>query len=369
MIIKFNIMKTLKNTSLILIFLLGWIFTACEDTVSDPLDLEADVTISSFKVGNIEGDINNEKGTITVLVPYGTDLSAIAPVIAFPANATVSPASGVAQNFTFSANTPIEYKVFNGNVFNTYKVTVKEIKAEITAFRIGSSNGIINQGDHSILIYLPVGTDVTGLSPVVEYTSGASISPASGSYVDFTSPVDYTLTYQGEIFSYTVTVILGEEPKLPLVIYNGENVLQQWEVLGAGTLNYNADNPKQDGINTTLRCVSFEHNVNGEGWHGGALFGKVNIDPAEYDRFSMMVLKEVAGDVQLEIQSAGDANKDWLRVWYEGDALGEWQELIFQIPPGRTAIINTILVMPHDHAVALPIRPMYWDELKALPKE
>lgn len=362
-------MKTLTNMSLILILLLGSMLTACKDDLRDPLDLTADVDILSFRVGNAEGTIDNENGTITVMVPSGTNLSAIAPQIELPANATVSPAQGVEQNFTFSANTPVNYRVFNGNLYNTYRVRVMEIKAEITSFRIGDREGIIDQSDNSIVIYLPEETDLTALNPIIEYTEGASISPEAGRFVDFSAPVTYTLDYEGETFTYTITAVLGAEPTLPLVIYNGENILQQWEVLGAGTLNYTADNPKQDGINATSYCVSFEHNVDGEGWHGGALFGKVDIDPSKYDRFSMMVLKEVAGDVQLEIQSEGDTNKDWLKVWYEGESAGEWQELIFEIPAGRTAVINTILVMPHDHEVALPIRPMYWDELKALPKE
>jgi hypothetical protein len=368
-------MNTLKNLGLILIILFSGILTACKEEVSSPLDLTADVDILSFKVGDVDGVINNENGTITVLVPSGTNLSAIAPVIALPANATVSPASGAAQNFAFSANAPIEYRVFNGNLFNTYRVTVIEIKAEITAFRIGNRNGIINQNDNSVLIYLPVGTDVTELSPVIEYTDGAVISPASGSYVDFTSPVTYTLAYEGETFTYTATVILGEEPKLPLLIYNGENISPQWGGL-AVTIDSPYPNPKTNGINNSPFCASFVRDANtGEGWHGGALWNnnKVNINPAEYDRFSIMVLKEVAGDMQLEIQSDGETNKDWLRAWYSGDQLGEWQELIFQIPAGRTAVINNILVMPHEHPngqpVAFSTQRMYWDELKALPKE
>jgi len=369
-------MKTLKNMSFILIMIFGGIFTACKDDTNSPLDLEADVNILSFKVGNVDGVVNNENGTITVLVPSGTDLSAMTPVIALPANAKVSPASGVAQNFTFSANTPIEYQVFNGNLYNTYRVTVKEIKAQIASFRIGNKNGIINQNDNSVLLYLPVGTDVTELSPVIEYTEGAAISPATGSYVDFTLPVTYTLDYKGETFTYTVTVILGDEPKLPLVIYNGEDISPQWDGLGGNTINSPFANPKTSGINNTPFCASFIRDANtGEGWHGGALWNsnKVTIDPAEYDRISVMVLKDVAGDVQLEIQSDGEANKDWLRVWYSGDHLGEWQELIFPIPAGRTAVINNILVMPHEHPngepVAFPTQRMYWDELKALPKE
>ena len=64
-------MKTLKNISLTLIIFLGGIFTACNDDKGDSLDLTADVDILSFKVNNVEGIINNDNGTITVLVPLG----------------------------------------------------------------------------------------------------------------------------------------------------------------------------------------------------------------------------------------------------------------------------------------------------------
>src|SRR5690606_26591589 len=118
-------------------------------------------------------------------------------------------------------------------------------------------------------------------------------------------------------------------------------------------------------------CVSIVRNaVTGEGWHGGALWNenKVNIDPTEYNRFSIMVLKEVAGDVQIEIQSDGEANKDWLRARYAEDHLGEWQELIFEAPAERTAIINNILVMRHEHAnrepVAFETPRKFWADMR-----
>src|SRR5690606_24255246 len=115
--IKLNQMKTLINKSLILIMLIGGVFTACKDDMNGSVNLTADVNIQSFKIGDAKGLVNNEKGTITVLVPVGTDLSAVAPEITLPAGAKVNPASGVAQNFTFSANTPISYQVFNGDVY------------------------------------------------------------------------------------------------------------------------------------------------------------------------------------------------------------------------------------------------------------
>src|SRR5690606_12901925 len=369
-------MKTFKNIIQIgAMLLFVGLFSACERDVANSLDLHAEVNVLAFEVGNVNGEINNETGTITVMVPEGTDLSQIAPVIDLPVNATVKPASGTPHNFMFSATTPLVYRVYNGNLYNTYHVTVKEIKGEITAFRIGDKAGIIDQTDKTVMIFLPEGTGVGQLSPAIEYTEGAEISPVQGSYVDFSSPVTYKVTYMGQTFTYTVTVILGDEPKLPLIISNNENIAPLWGDLGTAVTNQTA-NPRTDGINSSPMCVSMVRNAStGEGWHGGALWNehKVNIDPAEYNRFSIMVLKEVAGDVQLEIQSDGEANKDWLRAWYSEDNLGEWQELIFEIPEGRTAIINNILVMPNEHAngqpVAFETQRMYWDELKALPKE
>lgn len=370
-------MDALKNKiRLGIALLLVWLFAACKRDAGSTLNLSTDVDILSFKIGNTLGKVDKTQGTILVMVPEGTDLSAVAPTIKLPASAQVSPASGVAQNFSFSGTTPITYRVFNGNLFNTYQVTVKEIKAEITTFRIAEKTGIIDQKNKSIKIYLPVGTDLKNVSPAIEFTSGASIMPNQNGTVDLSSPLKYTLTYMGQTFQYTVTAILGTEPKQIVMIYNGETVVPHFDGLGVSAVDSPYPNPKMAGINATPFCASFvRDNKTGEGWHGGALWNasKVTINPAEYSRFSLMVLKDVEGDVQLEIQSDGEQNKDWLRANYSKDHVGEWQELVFQIPAGRKAIINNILVMPHEHPngqpVAFPTQRMYWDELKALPKE
>lgn len=373
---KFHDMKTLKSTAGLSFFLLFvGLLTSCKQDATDSLDMNADVHLLSFHVDNVAGTVDNEKGTITVMVPAGTNLSAIAPTIELPPNATVKPAAGEPRDFSYSSTSPVVYRVYNGNVYTDYRVTIREIKAEITAFRIGDRTGIINQAESTILVYVPEGTDVTQLRPMIDYTSGAEISPELGSPVDFTTPVTYTLSYLGQTFNYTVTVVLGDEPKQSLLIFNGENVSPRWGDLGT-TVQNQTNNPKTDGINPSPLCVSILRNATtGEGWHGGALWNdnKVNINPVAYNRFSIMVLKDVAGDVQIEIQSDGEANKDWLRARYAEDHLGEWQELIFEVPAERTAIINNILVMPHEHPNGQPVpfqtQRMYWDELKALSKE
>jgi hypothetical protein len=270
------------------------------------------------------------------------------------------------------------YTVSNGDLYQKYKISVDVARAKITKFRIGTVEGTIDDAAKTITIYMPVGTDVTALIPIVEYTEGAIITPEDGMPVDFTNSVTYKLNYLGSEFIYSVTVHLGEPPISSIIIYNGEDICPQWTGL-AGVVESPFPNLKTDGINASPLCASIMRNGadtddGGKAWSGGALWNsyKVNIDPAVYGSFSLMVLKNVAGDVQLEIQSDGEQNKDWLKVWYGDEHLGEWVELIFAIPESRTAVINNILVAPHCHDAGQPVpfdtQRMYWDNLIAIPK-
>lgn len=371
----YNIMK--KTIYILAVLLIALNFTACTDTDRDTVDLNAEVEILSFTINGIEGTIDTAKQTIKLFMPPGTDLTSLTTSISTSEGASVTPASGVSMDFSASSITPIEYRVYNKNVYNTYKVTVEETKAKITMFKIGNAVGDINEANRTITVYVPVATDLSAITPVIEHTAGATISPAAGETVDFTNPVVYTLNYVGYQFSYTVTVQHGSNPGL--IIFNGEDVKPVWANIAA-TVESPYANPLTDGINTTPFCASImragnDTDAGGKPWSGGALWNsyKVNIDPAEYDRFSIMVLKNVAGDVQLEIQSDGEQNKDWLKVWYSEDNLGKWQKLTFKIPENRTAIINNVLVAPHCHDAGQPVvfttHRVYWDELIALPKE
>jgi hypothetical protein len=269
--------------------------------------------------------------------------------------------------------------VRNGDLYQKYKVSVDVARAKITRFSIGTAEGRMDDPAKTVTLYLPVGTNVTALIPTVEYTEGAVITPADGSVVDFTHPVEYKLNYAGSEFVYTVTVILGEEPAYEIIIFNGEDVVPQWADI-AGTVESPVANPLRNGINTTPYCASIlrsGENIDngGKPYSGGALWNsyKVNIDPAKYGSFTMMILKNVAGDARLEIQSDGEQNKDFLSVGYSEEHLGEWQKLTFIIPAGRTAIINNILVAPHCYDEIAPPIPfetqrMYWDELIAIPR-
>ncbi|MBN2487384.1 MAG: discoidin domain-containing protein [Bacteroidales bacterium] len=79
--------------------------------------------ITAFTVSGQEGasTINATAHTVTVNVPYGTNITSLAPTITVSADATISPATGVARNFT----TPQTYTVTaeNGST-QSWTVTV-----------------------------------------------------------------------------------------------------------------------------------------------------------------------------------------------------------------------------------------------------
>ena len=356
-------------------------FSSCANELKSILDTTGDTAIHTFSINGVQGTINAENSTISVILPSGSSLNALSPVITVADGAIVTPNSGTAVDFADSKGnlTPVTYTVMNKDLYQKYTVSVDVARAKITSFKIGSVQGDIDDVNKKISLYLPVGTDLTALYPVVEFTGGATISPALGSAVNFTSPLTYTLNYLGSTFTYVVTVIAGEKPKPILVIYNGEDVAPVWDPI-ASTINNGTINPKTNGINSTPTCVSIMRRKaatddGGRAWSGGALWhtNKVNIDPAVYNKFTMMVLKNSPGIVHLELQTDGELNKDFVATSYSADHLGEWQELTFVIPASRTAIINNILVAAHDADTSIDPnfanQVIYWDNLKAYPKQ
>ena len=171
------------------------------------------ITGFSFASPAATGTINEVTKTIAVTVPYGTVLTALKPTITVSPNATVSPASGVAQNFS----TPVTYTVTaqNGST-QSYVVTVTKAAAssakEILTFGINGGTTKINTADKTIEVTVPSGTNVKQLKPTITVSPYATVSPASGVAQNFSTPVTYTVTAQNgskQEYEVTVTVKLG----------------------------------------------------------------------------------------------------------------------------------------------------------------
>ncbi|PKN91377.1 MAG: hypothetical protein CVU44_19890 [Chloroflexi bacterium HGW-Chloroflexi-6] len=135
---------------------------------------------------------------IAITVPYGTNVTTLTPTITH-SGATVSPNSGVAQNFT----NPVTYTVTAADTSTqdyTVTVTVAANTAKaISAFSFDSvpATGVIS--GTNITVTVPYGTDVTALVATFN-TSGASVkvgaaTQTSGSTANnFTNLVTYTVT-------------------------------------------------------------------------------------------------------------------------------------------------------------------------------
>ena len=189
------------------------------------VDLQPTVTAFSFNgfTPNVTGTINEASKTISLTVPFGTDVTTLVPTITHT-GASISPNTGVAQNFT----SPVEYTVTAADsTTQKYIVTVtvaaNPAKA-ITAFNFNgltpNVTGTVNEASKTIALTVPYGTNVTALVPSITH-SGASVSPNTGVPQNFTSPVEYTVTAaDSSTQKYIVTVTVAANPAKAITAFN-----------------------------------------------------------------------------------------------------------------------------------------------------
>jgi hypothetical protein len=95
--------------------------------------------------------------------------------------------------------------------------STREYTVTVTVVPVSSENNMLAFGPGAIITgtdiawTVPYGTDVTSLTPVCDVSALATCSPVSGDTVDFTNPVNYTVTAQdGSARIYTVTVSVAQ---------------------------------------------------------------------------------------------------------------------------------------------------------------
>lgn len=182
--------------------------TACDDDNRSDLQLDGETEITAFALDGYEGTIDLSAGTIIVPLPEVYDTSAMTvTALALSEGATANVAQGDLMNLT----DPQVIRVTNGDVLLDYTVSVQHDEAEILSFKLnGSYTGVIDQTAHTISVRVPTSVDVTAMTVTITTSDGATVSPASGSTVDFTDPVEFTVTYNTATTVYTVTVVLSD---------------------------------------------------------------------------------------------------------------------------------------------------------------
>jgi hypothetical protein len=262
-------------------------------TVYRAMDSEKVITgFSILTPVGATGTINEAAKTITVTVPYGTDLTGMT-ASASHIGASIDPDPAVAKSYTG----PVEYTVTaaNGST-STYTVTVNVLpnttKAIMTFNITNPVNvaGIIDETLKTITINVPYGTDVTAMTASASHT-GASIDPDPATAKSYAGPVTYTVTAaDGSTTTYTVTVNVASNTAKAITAFNITG-----PVNAAGVINEDAKT-----ITVTVPYRTAVTGMTALASHSGA---SLDPDPA--------VAKSYAGPVTYTVTAADGTYQDY----------------------------------------------------------
>ena len=189
--------------------------TACTDNEYNGLDTTGGVKIESFTINGSKLDLLDEATDyIEVIMPTGTDLTALVPTYTLSSGATLALPAEPDAPTNLSALTT--YRVVNKNLYHDYKAIAKTVD-KVTYFAdfvISGYKGVIDNDARTIVVRLPLGSDVTALTPAYILSEGAELTAPNGSTHNFTNPVNFTIAYLGESFTYTVSVELVDFRKM-----------------------------------------------------------------------------------------------------------------------------------------------------------
>lgn len=203
----------LKNTIWLMVLAVCLIFTACKKNASD-LQLNTNAEMTSFTANGVKDSINATTHNINVVLPFGSDITKVTPIIKLPAGATVTPASGEQVDMSL----PVSYQVINGNIYNNYTVTAT-VQTAFSSFKIDTTAGVVNDVNHTITVAMPPGSNVNNVAPSIVLSSGLTISPSASTPQNFTQPVKYTVTSSITSVVYTVTVTV--QSSIPYIAFIG----------------------------------------------------------------------------------------------------------------------------------------------------
>lgn len=198
------------------LFLLGTLFLLAISCKKD-VDKSTEKQLLEFSIGalggNSQGVVDETTKTVTLKADAGTDVTKLVPIMKISEGASVSPANGVAQDFT----NPVTYTVIaedGSKQVYTVKVEVaKSSEKAILSFKLSGLKpeveGKIDETNKKIALTVPSETNVKELVPSIAISKGASVSPSTDLKQDFTKPVTYTVTAEdGSKQAYSVEVVV-----------------------------------------------------------------------------------------------------------------------------------------------------------------
>lgn len=187
---------------------------SCDNDNTSDLLLNGQTRIEAITVSGFEGVIDQTANVISVNVSTDVNLSDLSiDAITLSEGASCDYPVGT----KFDGTVPRAIKVVNGNVFNTYTVSVKHDNVEFLTFTLnGKYAGTIDNFARTIQCFVPMDADVTALQVSFTVNEGTTVTPESGTLLNFSQPIKFVATQRSATIEYTVTVIqddMSQEPK------------------------------------------------------------------------------------------------------------------------------------------------------------
>ena len=193
--------------------------------ISQPITVSENCkkSITAFSIGSNTGVIDGTNHTISVTVPFGTNVQNLIATFSqsgssIKVGSTAQTSGTTINNFT----NPVTYTVTakDGSTQNyTVTVVVQNAPKAITGFSIGSNAGVVDEANHTIVVTVPYGTDITSQKATFTQSGsrvkvGTTVQTSGITTNNFTNPVTYTVTAaDGKTQNYTVTVVVQNAPK------------------------------------------------------------------------------------------------------------------------------------------------------------
>lgn len=295
-------MKAIPKSMVCLFIFFNLCFLQCAEPPASPKSSAKTLTnLILYGIIGASATLDAATSTYTIIIPVGTDITALKLSFTLPTGATVKPASGSVQNFT----NPITYTVtaedgstqtFTIKVATT--VVPKSSEKQIIAFSFSALipivSATIDQTSHKILATVPSDANMTALVPTISVSAKATVAPVTGVAQNFTNPVSYTVTAEdGSKQTYDVTITRISTSTLINLV--NSNAVAQAIMLPDGSTDSNGALPIPSTNSQSPIVVT----------KGGAEINTINGVPQKIDIQYSNLTGSIAG-IHLQVEGASN---------------------------------------------------------------
>ena len=185
-----------------------------------------DASITNFSIAGQESStilagVSTDSDTVNVVMPYETDQTNLTPTITLPYGATMSPNSGVSQDFTGEVTYIVTAEDGSTQDWIINVENAPNSETDILSFSIEGSNATVNSGSQTITMNAPAGSfDIYNalasftLSPGALAAIAGETQISGTTYNDFTEVLTFTVTAEDGVTTQDWTININIAPTL-----------------------------------------------------------------------------------------------------------------------------------------------------------